>query len=163
MSRDDLLRSLAQKHSGEATRATSLIGKDEDELYQMLASSVSAAGIPTGSVDDRFRDAYDELERGPAIELGKRIFARCSRAAHEFCCSPGEEDKMLRDQMLKVIFSKDTSGVALLAGGLVAAFGLSPAIAAVVSALLVKLVVAPTAQEVCSTWGASLRSDGGGV
>jgi hypothetical protein len=60
--------------------------------------------------------------------------------------------------MLNAIFSKHGGGVALLAGGLVAVFGLSPAIAAVVAALLVKIIIAPTANEICSTWGATLKS-----
>jgi len=58
---------------------------------------------------------------------------------------------------LKAIFSKEGGGVALLAGGLVAAFGFSPAIAAVVAALLVKLIIAPTAAEVCAEWSKTLK------
>jgi hypothetical protein len=160
MSADDLLRSLAEKNAGEASRVASLISRPENDLYALLASRVSDPGAAVGSADDRFRTAYDidDLERGPAAELGKRIFGRCSRAAHDFCCSSGADDKKLRDQMLNAIFSKDSGGVALLAGGLVAAFGLSPAIAAVVAALLVKIIVAPAAEELCSTWGATLKS-----
>jgi hypothetical protein len=59
--------------------------------------------------------------------------------------------------MLKAIFSKEGGGIALLAGGLVAAFGLSPAIAAIVAALLVKLIIAPTAAEVCAEWENTLK------
>jgi len=160
MSSDDLLRSLAEKHAGEASRVSSLVSKPENELYALLASRALEPDSGVGSADDRFRTVYDvdDLQRGPAVELGKRIFTRCSRATHDFCCAPGDEDKKLRDQMLNAIFSKDGGGVALLAGGLVAAFGLSPAIAALVAALLVKIIIAPTTAEICSAWGASLRS-----
>jgi len=157
---DDTLRSLATKHANEASKVASLVSKPENELYALLAARTSERIGIVGSSDDKFRTAYnrDDLMRGPPSELGKRIFMRCSRAAHDFCCSPSDEDRNLQNQMLNAIFSKDGGGVALLAGGLVAAFGLSPAIAAVVAALLVKIVVAPTAQELCAAWGATLKS-----
>jgi hypothetical protein len=150
---------LWQKNAVEAERVLSLVDKPEGDLYALLASRVSETDSGVGGADDRFRTEYDpdDLERGPAADLGKRIFVRCSRAAHQFCCTPGTEDKELRDQMLKAIFSKEGGGIALLAGGLVAAFGLSPAIAAIVAALLVKLIIAPTAAEVCAEWENTLK------
>lgn len=159
MSADDLLRSYSQENASSAGRVSSLVGKPEGDLYALLASRASMQDAGSVDLDDRFRTSYDtdELNRGPAIELGKRIFARCSRAAHDFCCNPSGEDKELRDKMLNAIFSKEGGGVALLAGGLVAAIGLSPAVAALVAALLVKLIIAPTAAEVCSAWGEALK------
>ncbi|WP_194456316.1 hypothetical protein [Bradyrhizobium sp. CCBAU 53421] len=159
MSSDDLLRSFVDQHKGEARQVASLVDKSENDLYALLASRVSTPGAGMGAADDRFRTQFDpdDLERGPAIDLGKRIFFRCSQAAHEFCCSPGDQDRKLRDQMLNAIFSKEGGGIALLAGGLVTAFGLSPAVAAVVAALLVKIIVAPTIKEVCSAWGEALK------
>ncbi|OKO83554.1 hypothetical protein [Bradyrhizobium sp. NAS96.2] len=160
MSSDDLLRSFVEQHKGEAHQVASLVTKSESDLYALLASRVSTPAAGIGDPDDRFRTESDpdDLERGAAVELGKRIFFRCSQAAHDFCCSPGDQDRKLRDEMLSAIFSKEGGGIALLAGALVTAFGLSPAVAAVVAALLVKIIVAPTIAEVCSAWGNALKA-----
>jgi precorrin-3B methylase len=78
---------------------------------------------------------------------------------HAFLCDPGAEDRQLRDRMLNAILAKDGGGVAVVAGGLVAAFGMSPAVAAIVAALAVKLIVAPAAKELCKTWGDALANE----
>jgi hypothetical protein len=38
----------------------------------------------------------------------------------------------------------------------VAVFGVSPAVAAVIAALLIKIVVAPAADEICQCWAKTL-------
>jgi hypothetical protein len=159
MDSDDLLRSLVDNHARDAGNVGTLLRKKEDDLYALLALRLSAPGAGVGAGEDRFQTAYtddDLLRSAAAVALGKRVFVRWSLAFHDFLCHPGDEDKKLREQMLNAIISKEGVGLALLAGGLVAGFGLSPAVAAVVAALVVKLVVAPAADEVCRAWGDSL-------
>jgi hypothetical protein len=163
MDSDELLRAAAQKQTdlanNEAKRLDALLNQREPDLYSLLAARITEPVAGSAAANDRFRGRIDldELDRSTAaVELGKRIFARWSRALHDFLCSPSTEDKNLRDDMLQAIFSKQGGGVAIIAGGLVATFGASPAIAAVVAALLVKLIMAPAVDEVCKAWAETL-------
>lgn len=155
MNADDLLRCASNEYAARAASAEDLIQRQESDLFQLLAATVSGSNTLVGSADDRFRTeiSSDDLVRSPeALALGKRIFFRWSIAFHSFVCDSGGEDKELRTELASAIFGKGGGAAAIIAGSLVAAFGLSPAIAALVAALLLKLIVAPAADELCSTW-----------
>ena len=155
MSSDDLLRSRANA-AAQATDVTDIaLAQSEDTLYALLAANL----LDGGAADHRTRSAFDtdDLMRSEAtVQLGRRVFARWSRALHDFLCTPGAEDQQLRERLLNAIFARDGGGVAIVSGGLVAAFGLSPGVAAIVATLVVKLVVAPAQGELCEAWGQSL-------
>ncbi|KAA1054454.1 hypothetical protein [Azospirillum argentinense] len=170
MDHDDLLRS-AVATSMRAKRALDdLQDQSPDDLYRSLAAQVAAASseapssasfVPTGQAqisDDDLRRGpqADDLRRGQDIELGKRIFQRWNRTLHEFVCKPNTADQDLRAKLVGALTGTEGGGVALVAGILVAAFGASPAVAAIVAALLIKLVVAPAADEICQVWAAAL-------
>jgi hypothetical protein len=155
---DDLLRTRAEAAAGQAGIPPNAVTLEPDVLYALLAARVLA----TGGTDDQVRSAFDTddlLRSETSVSLGRRIFARWSLAMHAFLCDPGAEDRQLRDRMLNAILAKDGGGVAVVAGGLVAAFGMSPAVAAIVAALAVKLIVAPAAKELCKTWGDALANE----
>ena len=79
---------------------------------------------------------------------------------HDFLCTSGGEEQDLRRRLMSALTGRDGGAPALLAGTLVAAFGVSPAVAALVAALLMKLVIAPAKDELCQSWAASLDSAG---
>ena len=53
---------------------------------------------------------------------------------------------------MTAISAKAGGGTALVAAVLVGYFGVYPSVAAVIAALLIKLIVAPAAEEACQTW-----------
>jgi hypothetical protein len=91
-----------------------------------------------------------------AIAVGRRILARWSRTMHDFLCKSGGDEEDLRERLFNAITGRDGGATALLAGTLVAAFGASPGVAAIVAALLMKLVIAPAQDELCQAWAAAL-------
>jgi hypothetical protein len=78
---------------------------------------------------------------------------------HQFCCVPDKEELDVRAKLLAGLTGKE-GGAAVIAGMLVATFGASPAVAAIVAALLLKIVVAPALDEVCQAWRKSLGDRG---
>ena len=57
---------------------------------------------------------------------------------------------------MSAIVGKDTGATALIAAFLLTSFGLPDTIAAVIAALLIKLIVAPATDEICKAWGETL-------
>jgi hypothetical protein len=171
MENDELFRTTeaaARQSSGALEKLTH--GSQED-LYAALVLRIKNAsgGSAKLNVDDQSRGAVatgsfdapldiDDLPRDKeTTTVGKLIFRRWSRVLHNFACNSESEDADLRDRLLNAISGKSGGGVALVAAMLVASFGLSPAVAAVIAALLAKLIVAPAADEVCKAWGKTLQ------
>lgn len=130
------------------------------ELYALLAARASDPQEAFGTPGDRFGTRFDPatLPKGPSVfEVGKRIFTRSAGALHGFLCAPDEEDKELRDRIKSAIVSRDVSAVAIIAGGLVAAFGMGAAAAAVVAALLVRIIVVPSGEVLCEVWDEKIK------
>jgi hypothetical protein len=155
-----LLREYARKHSNEAAKTDKLRAiKDPDQLFAMLASRVSLPDAMFRTPGDRYgTDINDgELTRsGPMVELGKRVFARCSAALHDFLCKPGDQDKQLRDDLIKALVGREVGATGVIAGGLMVLLGMTPAASAVVAAILVQIVVIPTANVLCEQWDARI-------
>ena len=128
------------------------------DLFEALALKVQEAATTSASIatfDAKFDS--DLLTRGPMAEVGKRIFQRWSRTLHDFVCKPNSEDAGLRDKLIKSLTGKD-GGMAVLAGILVATFGASPAVAALLAALFVRLFAQPAAEEICKAWDEQLAA-----
>ncbi len=155
---DELVRGVAERQARNAKSAARLIDQPEDALYALLATTVVETASISSANDDQFRSSgVNDLLRSPdALTLGRRIFLRWARSLHDFLCGPSDDDKKLREQILRAIFNKEAGSVAIVAGGLVAAFGLSAALAAIVAALVVKLIFAPALDEVCKAWEEAL-------
>jgi hypothetical protein len=155
-----LLDEYARKHAIDAAKTDQLLAiKDPDELFAMLASRVTLPDAMFGSPGDRYGTKVNEGEltrSGPMIELGKRVFARCSAALHDFLCKPSDQDKQLRDSLIKALVGREVGATSVISGGLVVLLGMTPAAAAVVAAILVQVVVIPTANVLCEQWDSKI-------
>jgi hypothetical protein len=139
----------------------SLQNNREPDLLAALAQSVQEAADGSGRIIRIEPIDVDRLPRDSvSVALGRRILARWSRTMHDFLCKSGGEEEDLRERLMSALTNRDGGAVALLAGALVAAFGVSPAVAALVAALLMKLVIGPAKDELCQSWAASLASAG---
>jgi hypothetical protein len=137
----------------------SLQNSKEPDLLAALAQRVQDTADGSAGIARMAAIDLDRLPRDSAtIAVGRRILARWSRTMHDFLCTSGGDEEDLRQRLMKAITGRDGGATALLAGTLVAAFGASPAVAALVAALLMKLVIAPATDELCSSWAASLES-----
>jgi hypothetical protein len=157
---DHLLQEYASKHAADAARADELLGiKDPDQLFAMLASRVTVPAAMFGTPGDRYGTKINEGEltrSGPMIELGKRVFARCSAALHDFLCKSSDQDKQLRDSIINALVGKEVGATGVIAGGLVVLLGMTPAASAVVAAILVQVIVIPTSDVLCAEWDARI-------
>lgn len=157
MNADDLLRHTAGEQGALISDRDKLATQTTDELYRLIYVRTSQMAAPCGSSDLNLRSRSgedDALRTSEATEIGRRIFMRWSKTLHAFVCAPQNEDADLRSQLVSAIVGKGGGAAALVAGTLVASFGLSPAVSALVAALLLKLIVAPAADELCATWQA---------
>jgi len=127
----------------------------DDSLYDLLGSTVHLPEIAT--ISHRALTIDDAGRPNGARELGKRIYSRWSRTLHDFLCAPSTEDKDLTDKVWAAL-AKQGGAVAALSAVLVSAFGLAPATAAIVAALVMKLVVTPAGNEVCKFWSEKLEA-----
>ena len=154
---DDLFRSAEISWQESSTQLEVFARVPIADLYAALVSRVQDEA--TGKkLHSEQRVNFEELERGSSeAELGKRIFRRWSKALHDFTCSSSMDEKDVRDRLINAISGKEGGGVALIAATLVGAFGVSPAVAAVIAALVSRLIIAPAADEVCQAWAKSLQ------
>jgi hypothetical protein len=131
----------------------------EPDLLAALAQRVQEATSGSVTIARMAPIDPDRLPRDSAtLAIGRRILLRWSRVTHDFLCTSGGEDEDLRKRLMSALTGRDGGATALLAGSLVAAFGASPAVAAIVAALLMKLVVAPAKDELCQSWATSLAA-----
>lgn len=160
MTEDDLLRSAigAAEQAGDRLRTLSV--QDENDLYAALAQRLGRISErePTSFAFDTSFDTDDLLRDDATIGLGKRIFRRWNGALHQFACKSDKEDQDLRTRLLNALTGSE-GGAAVIAGVLVAAFGASPAVAAIIAALLLKIVIKPATEEICDAWAKSLGSE----
>lgn len=157
----DLLSKSAFSWAADIKNPDALLAANKDQLFMMLAVRTIDPQEAVGTVSDRFGSklVLNTLQRGPAvIELGKRVFRRCAKAFHDFLCSSNDDDAELRDKIKNAILSPDVSATTIVAGGLVAALGLSAPVALVVATLINQIVVAPTIEELCASWDLQIDS-----
>jgi hypothetical protein len=140
---------------------TNLLQSDVDQLYEQLgmraktmAADLSAAGQldPTVRHDERTMGALDSVKR-----FGQRIFRRWNREAYELMCGKSADDAQDRERLVKATGIGDVAVASVLTGLLVSSFGLAPAIAAVLAALVVKRFFRPAHEEFCEVWKESLE------
>jgi hypothetical protein len=128
-------------------------------LFDTLGTQVGEAA--RGSLTSANYEAHvdpDLITRGNAMEeVGKRVFQRWSSVVFQIVCKPDAEDKDLQVKLLQALTGKET-GTAALAGILVASFGLSPAVAAVLAALFVKIVAQPAVGGLCDVWNERIKA-----
>jgi hypothetical protein len=129
------------------------------DLYAALGAEISGAAQGSAEIS-RFAVTVDpnQLDRGVFSDIGERLFKRWNQSLHDFLCKPSDEDKDLRGKVLAALASKDISASCLIIGVLVGTFGVAPAIATLVAALVVQLVVKPAADEICKYWDEQLAA-----
>jgi hypothetical protein len=155
----DLIQTAERIATENNTVVAALQRSSEPDLLAALAQRVQEATSGSVSIARMTPIDPDRLPRDSAtLALGRRIFLRWSRATHDFLCNSGGADEDLRKRLLSAITGRDGGATALLAGTLVVTFGASPAVAAIVAALLMKLVVAPAKDELCQSWATSLAA-----
>lgn len=170
---DEFTRKVERASKKSEAVLAELAQRPAEELFAALAAAADpeSRALEDSSVTDRdqmtrssapllfeVRVNRDLLTRGD-IGLGQRIFQRWNAVLHDFICRNDKADRDLRNKVLGAIAGKGGGGVALVAALLVSSFGMGPATAALVAALLIKLVVAPAADEVCRAWGESIGAE----
>ena len=132
-----------------------LLEADEDTLYEQLGiRATSLADAPQLAGDFAAAATYNAVVMGPldtVRDLGKRIFDRWNREAYGLVCSGGGDAKD-RKAILDSIGVGQTAFAALLASTIVTTFGLAPAIASVIAAIVVKRFFRPAYEEFCEVW-----------
>ncbi|MFZ1431643.1 MAG: hypothetical protein WAS21_33390 [Geminicoccaceae bacterium] len=155
MSGSEILRSAIAQAQPYEQRLSGLT--EENDLFAALGMETESqaqgksafAGIP------RVVSSDDLNQSSALVSAGRRIFARWNKTLHEFACKSDETDKELQSDLLRALTGRE-GGTALIAGVLVAAFGMSLVPATLVATLLLKIVIVPAGAEVCEIWGAAI-------
>ena len=118
-----------------------------------MAADFTAAGQldPEAKHDVATMGTLDDLKR-----LGLRLFKRWNREAYELICGKSADDAKDRKELVKTIGLGDVAVASALTGLLVSSFGIAPAIATVLAALVVKRFFRPAQEEFCEVWKESL-------
>ena len=157
---DDYVRS--SKKSFEAA-FVELDERSNDALYSELSWRVAVTAAAPAEVTGFTPtvDADDVPRSSASAGLGARIFRRWSAALHEFLCSSSADDEAMRARVFQLISKKDGTAPTAVACVLVGSFGVSPAVAAVVSVLCFRIVFRPAGAEICAQWRKSLAPTSG--
>lgn len=133
-----------------------LLESDEDQLYEQLGIIAKAmGGNPSVSASFQPKVTYSEAVMGPmddVRDLGKRIFRRWNKEAHKLICGSEEIDEKDREKLKQAFGFGEVTVAGALTGLLVTQFGLAPAIAAVLAALIAKRFFRPAYDEFCEFW-----------
>ncbi|NLY37202.1 MAG: hypothetical protein GX046_08220 [Tissierellia bacterium] len=130
---------------------------DENELYIELALRLKlmeedpSRGIP---IEPGLRFFAEEamMDKENFDRIGREIFKRWSGTLYKFTCGSDPDDKSYHEK----IFSGDLSLGGAIVIFLTTQFGVLPAIATVLAALVVKLFLDPVHQVLCEEWKAKL-------
>jgi hypothetical protein len=138
-----------------------LLQSDEDDLYEELGirSRAMVRNLEVSASFSPVITAEEAVAMGPldeAKKLGKKIFSRWNREAYHLVCGTGAEDEKDRSE-IRAAFNIGAKAVATsLSGLLVSMFGLAPAIAAVIAALIIKRFFQGAIDETCAYWKGNL-------
>jgi hypothetical protein len=133
-----------------------LLKADEEQLYEQLgmrAKAIEKDPSIAGSFDPQV--IYDQAQMGlkdDILELGHRLFRRWNAEAYNLVCGSEEKDTKDRENLTKAFGVSDAAVAAILSATLVTTFGLAPAIAAVIAAIIVKRFCRPAYEEFCRVW-----------
>ncbi len=151
MANEELERSIA-----------SLIEYDEESLIKQVAMRAEATKVdpaiagsydPTVTYDFEHAGIADDLR-----DLGGRILRRWERELYGVVCGTSQEDAEDRANILSKIGADDAVLGAAVASVLIG-LGVSAAVAAVLAALLLKRILKPGGQEVCTYWSERLKAE----
>lgn len=130
----------------------------ESELGLRLKANADAPSLANASVDKFQMDAANLGLADDFSELGSRLWRRLQRELYHVICGadPGDNDDRAK---IKEALGIDTDDaiVAAIAGVLASSFGLAPAIAGLVAALVLKRLIKPSGEELCIFWKGKLQ------
>jgi len=150
---DDILRSVENLGVESRPAISSLSGFSEPDLFAALAQRLNDRRATLATPFNA-----DDLKRDAALQaLGQRVFRRWNMALYDFVCKSKAEDQQLRERLISALSGKEGGAAALIAGTLVAAFGASPAVAAIIGTLVVRIVIIPATEELCSYWNKTIE------
>lgn len=138
---------------------------DDNQLFLHLGMSSESASEsleqPTrsASIDSIDLNTY-EITRGNVelVNFGQRLFKRLNKASYELLCKDQFDDGETLKKLNEALKDSTAKAAGVLAPVLVANLGLTPAIAAIIAALVVKTLSKAIADEICSTWKNSLEA-----
>ena len=143
---------------------SSLLESDEDQLLEQLGirtKAIQADPAVSGSFQPDV--AYEATTMGvmdDVKELGRRIFKRWNREAFKLVCGGEDLDKKDREELANAFGLGDAAVAGMIASLLVSSFGVAPAIATVVAALVIKRFFRPAYDEFCELWKEKLPEQG---
>ena len=144
------------------TAVEALLESDETQLYEQLGIRVTAMTQEPALAGDYSPDLRsEELAMGPLEDLrklGQRIYGRWEKETYSMVCGQSTEDAADRKSIVDAFGIGGTAVAAYLATALVSTFGLAPAIAAVIAALVVRRFFRPAYQEFCGAWSERLSA-----
>lgn len=145
--------------------ALPVIGKllkyDEDELYEMLgmtARAIAADPSIAGMFDPIVSYNEPEMEFIESTrEFGRRLFKRWNVETYKFICGDDIDDMIDRWELTEAFSINDKTVAAALSTLLITHVGLAPALAVVISSLVIKRFSRPGHEEFCKVWKRNLR------
>jgi hypothetical protein len=137
-----------------------LMDAEDDQLFTELGIRACAMERdPNVAGSFTPNAAFDGTSMGPldtVKELGQRLFKRWNVEAYKLLCGDNPDDEKTRDEIKSALSLGDAAFGAALASALISTFGLAPALAAVIGAILVKRFFKPAHEEVCAVWKTKL-------
>jgi hypothetical protein len=133
-----------------------LLQSDEMQLYEQLgirAKAIIEEPMKCGLFEPEV--TYDATMMGLKEDmqvLGQKLFRRWHVEAHKLICGPDSASSEDLSDFMGAFGINDVSVGATLSALLVSQLGLTPALAAVVAAILVKRFFRPTFEEFCKAW-----------
>jgi hypothetical protein len=139
-----------------------LLQSDEDQLYEEIGIRMTAMSEDSLDIADFDPEITIEVaEMGPLEdlqELGRRVMQRWNKSAHELVCGTSDEDSKDRSTLLEAFGVGEIAAGAALATLLVSHLAITPAIASVIAALVMKRFFSPAYEEFCDMWRQKLDS-----
>ncbi|MEA5519493.1 hypothetical protein [Limnoraphis robusta] len=133
---------------------------DEDELKIKLGTYIQELGDnlnERGAIGDLEEVSRGGVPRGPmadkALAMGERLLTKLNAESYDLLCGNpfGDQGEML--QTIETAMKENTTKAAsLITPILVANFGLAPAVAAIVSTLIVQKIAKSVGETICSSW-----------
>jgi hypothetical protein len=116
------------------------------------ADAISYTSTPT--YDGAVMGAMDDVRT-----LGRRLLNRWNHELFKVMCGSEAGDAEDRESLLKAIGATDLVLASAMTTVLVSSFAVAPAVATILSALIVKRIFNPAGEEFCKFWATQLPTD----
>jgi hypothetical protein len=140
-----------------------LMDKDEEQLYQELGLRLRAMQenpALSGSFTPQIDTHLEAL--GPVEDLkdfGQRFFKRVNKQAYQLICGTEAADSEERENIIDAFGIGREAVAPAIAALLVTHMGMAPAIAAVVTTLILRLVFRNAFESMCEVWGEKFQEE----